>query len=516
MDELKEKNLFFIVTVLLFYFILSLVGIINHEVWLDEAHSFLIARDSESLSDLIHNTRLEGHPIVWYYILWLLKEISSSVFAMQLVHIFIATTNVFLLLYYSPFNKFKKILLAFSYYFFYEYNIISRNYAICLLCTTIFCILICKEKRNYILISIVLAIMANTHFLGLLLSFSLMTVTFVLLLNDETRHSNRVIWVTTCLILLFAIVIGIFQVIPQEETMFAREVRPGFLSMKRWGSFSVLLKGLYQFPQLGEKFWNTNMFTENKTLGGLLTLVVLFYIVKIFATKPLSLLVIITAYLSNALFLFSMLMHNYTVRHWGFVFLGFYAAIWFAEGLNQSFYDAKIKNLIKRPVFQNQTNYAVLVYSVLLVQVFSSCYLYYKDINYPFSNSKNVAEYIVNKGYDKDLIVVSNFTSGPAVSAYLGKKLYYPEYHTMGSFGVWTTNPIFLTKDQLLSDLGLLKKRGYKRVVLALDKNIFEAQPFQSKNHVIKNSLMEIKYLAGFKNGIGGNENYELFLVLLK
>lgn len=516
MDEFKEKNFFFVFAITLAYLFLSLIGIIYHEVWLDEAHSFLIARDSQYFLDLIHNIRLEGHPIVWYLILWLLKELFATVFSMQLLHILIGTINIFLLLYYSPFNKIKKVLFAFSYYFFYEYNIISRNYAICLLCTTIFCILLSRENRNYILIAIVIAIMSNTHFLGLLLSFSFSAITLLVLFYDEKYRNNKFVWVSACTILLIAFIFCILQVIPVEETMFSRVERPGLLSVRRWSAFSVLLKGLYQFPQLGEKFWNTNVFTENKIIGAILSIVILVYIIKVFAKKPLSLFVIISSYLSIALFLYSLLMHNYTVRHWGFIFLGFYAAVWMMEGMDQDFYYGKISNVIKNRNKVSDIQYSFLIYSVLFTQLLSSCYLYYKDINYPFSNSRNVASYIIDKGYDKDLVIVSNFTSGPAISAYLGKKLYYPEYHSMGSFGLWNTYPFFITKDELLSDIYLLKKKGYKRAILALDKNVFYPVSLKPGVSVMKNSYMEINHLTGFKNGIGGNENYELFLVLFK
>ncbi len=38
--------------------------ICTHVFWRDELQSHLIAADSKSLGDLVHNTRYEGHPVL--------------------------------------------------------------------------------------------------------------------------------------------------------------------------------------------------------------------------------------------------------------------------------------------------------------------------------------------------------------------------------------------------------------------------------------------------------------------
>ncbi|HEV8272299.1 MAG TPA: hypothetical protein VGQ04_13400, partial [Chitinophagaceae bacterium] len=117
-----------------FIFILytALLGysIVHHELWGDEIHSWNIAKGSNSFFDLIINTRYEGHPPVWYTILWTVSKFTHDTSYLQLIHLLIACAVVFVLLFYSSFPIVAKVLIPFGYFFLYEYAAISRNYAI--------------------------------------------------------------------------------------------------------------------------------------------------------------------------------------------------------------------------------------------------------------------------------------------------------------------------------------------------------------------------------------------------
>ena len=80
--------------VLLIFFILSLIGILHHEIWLDEAQHFLIARDSKNLQELIGACRIEGHPVLWDILLFVITRFSSNPFWMQFVHILISCAAI--------------------------------------------------------------------------------------------------------------------------------------------------------------------------------------------------------------------------------------------------------------------------------------------------------------------------------------------------------------------------------------------------------------------------------------
>jgi hypothetical protein len=514
----SKNNIWFSLAFTLCYFSLSLIGILHHEIWLDEAHSFLIARDSASFSELVSNTRQEGHPMIWYIILWFLTKITHDVFYMQFVHIVISTLGIFLMFHFSSFGKLKKVLFAFSYYFFYEYNIISRNYAICIFCVTLFCILLCRENRNYILIAFILLLLSNSHFLGLILSFPLAGVAFILLLNDQQKAQDRRTWIITGLVLIVGYIICVIHVLPQEDSIFTKLPRDGYFSVKRWSSFTAFFKGLYQFPDIWiANPWNSNLFTSNKTIGFILALILPVIVIRSFWSKPLSLLIIIISGIGITLFFFSEIMHNYTVRHWGFIFLAFYVALWVEEGIDQKIYSDKLKKWFSPSFLSTENTWLKksLIYSALVIQCGASLYSYISDINNTFSNSLKVANYVQQNHYENGLIIMSSFTAGPAISAYLDKKLYYPEYHNYGSYGLWNTSPWIVSREELLKQIYALKK--YKQALLILNqKKINQLEILNSKDLIIDNDQIRIKYLQTFDKGIVGHENFDLFLVTYK
>jgi len=110
------------------YLTMGIIGILNHELWLDEAHHWLLARDSNTFTELVTQTRYEGHPILWNVLLYGLTRVSWNPLAMQLLHLAVATGAVFLFARKAPFTWLFKFLFVFGYFMVFEYALVSRNY----------------------------------------------------------------------------------------------------------------------------------------------------------------------------------------------------------------------------------------------------------------------------------------------------------------------------------------------------------------------------------------------------
>ena len=117
------------------FFILGSIGILNHAMWRDEINVWLIARDSASIMELFSNIKYEGHPGLWYICLYLLNQITHNPVIMQIFHLLLATGVIYIFVKLSPFTRLQKVLFCFGYLPFYEYLLISRNYAIGVLLT---------------------------------------------------------------------------------------------------------------------------------------------------------------------------------------------------------------------------------------------------------------------------------------------------------------------------------------------------------------------------------------------
>ena len=509
--SLNKQSFLFTGLLTFCFFSLSLLGILHHEIWLDEAHSFILSRDSSSFWDLIVNTRQEGHPMIWYILLWLITKVSHAVWSMQVLHIFITTLSVFLMARYAPFGKIKQVLFAFSYFFFYEYNIISRNYALGILFVTWYAVLMCRERKNYVLIAFVLMLLANSHFIGLILSIPLALVCF-LEMKQEKRTSSLLL---TLAILFTGLVLGILQILPQEDSIFSHLPKPAFFSIDRMRAFTVPFKAFYHFPDLREIYtWNTNIFTANKLIGTFLALIFPFLLIKAFGSRPLSLLIIVLSSLGICLFFYTELMYNYTVRHWGYIFLAYYAAVWLQYGLDQSSYTKYLNKLL--PSFFTKDSPWVsqsLFYSTLILQVSAAGYAYTLDLRKNFCNSKEAAEYIQHHHYENELLILSSFTSGAAVSAYLDKPLYYPEYKGWGSYAKWNIRTWEIDKAELLKQIHALNKNKQAYLLMS-DKSLNPSEPMLAGQLVFQDRECSIAYVTTFDDGIINHEKFELYKVI--
>ncbi len=96
---------------------LGLIGIINHSMWRDELNPWLIVRDSESFGNLIANIRYEGHPVLWYFSLALLRKIIDDPLIMQIFHWGITVASVTIFWLYSPFNYQQNFVFFWIFYF---------------------------------------------------------------------------------------------------------------------------------------------------------------------------------------------------------------------------------------------------------------------------------------------------------------------------------------------------------------------------------------------------------------
>ena len=158
-------------TAFLLYLFVAGISLVNHEMWADELHSWNIAKGSQRLTDIFRNSRYEGHPPLWYIILWTISRFTHNLVAVQVVHLFIAAVPVFLLLFFSRIPIVTRLLIPFGYYLLFEYSVLSRNYAIAILLASLICMLMRRnvELKNawYYLL---LFLLTNTHLLGALLA----------------------------------------------------------------------------------------------------------------------------------------------------------------------------------------------------------------------------------------------------------------------------------------------------------------------------------------------------------
>src|SRR5688500_16875572 len=131
--RVSQQSTLLLSAFLLFFFILGIFRLYRHEMWLAETGPWLLARDSASYLELAFNKRYEGHPNLWYSLLFILTRLTTAVEAMQWLHLVLITGFLLVFFFRSPFSLFYKLAFGFSYYIFFEYQALSRLYAVELL-----------------------------------------------------------------------------------------------------------------------------------------------------------------------------------------------------------------------------------------------------------------------------------------------------------------------------------------------------------------------------------------------
>ena len=105
-----------------------------HEPWFDEAQSWQIAKCESIGRILFHIPHYEGNPPLWYLLLAIPAKLGVPFeWGLKSVGLLICLCSVLLLELKSPFPRPIKLLLPFTYFFFYQYGVIVRPYCLVLL-----------------------------------------------------------------------------------------------------------------------------------------------------------------------------------------------------------------------------------------------------------------------------------------------------------------------------------------------------------------------------------------------
>ncbi|MBE9059433.1 hypothetical protein [cf. Phormidesmis sp. LEGE 11477] len=461
------------------FFVLGLAGILNHEIWRDEAQAWLISRDSSSLADLFSNTTYEGHPILWHICLFVIAKWSPNPFFMQIFHLLLSTASVVLVVKWSPFSLLQKGLLSFSYLLFYEYSIISRNYAIGIFFIFLFCVLYTRQQPRYWLLALILAVVANANAFCFLISFSLASVMLFRLWCESsvslaTAFRRQMIQPLAILITgwgLTLLQLTRFTRLPEREVVTdsaqraAKRAAEGADSIPEPVSDFALsqfdqaialvnrLAGVSEpftrsyLPMMRPKlhFWTTHFLLDSEGIGtifgikigtmiaAILAIVLFLLAVKALRRTPLYL----WLYVSGSAALYSLFIAIYrgSNRHQGHLIIVLIVSLWLATWSQNR--PEQIRRLrssftgFKRPVVGG-----ALLTLLLVFQSVASVQAYAMDIIYPFSGSHAIAQYIQTNQLEDLPLFAQNGRISTGVISYLDTVAYYAQQNKYASFAV--------------------------------------------------------------------------------
>ena len=424
--------------------------LVHHEMWRDELQAWELARSSATYVAMLANKRYEGHPDLWYVLLYAVSRVWRDPAAMQLLHLALATATVYVVARWAPFDRLTKAFMAGGYFFAYEYAVISRSYVLGALTLFALCVLYPRWAERPLAFAALVALLANSSAFGLLAAGGVITAFLVDLASRPAARASlaarRATAAVAALLVAVAVVWSIHSMLPPADALFTGDTErpgPGAWAVRwralaaagaPWRAFipggTTMLAALWGDPigdragRLLEAALGVAMLT-----GALLVLRRRIVAVALFASG------------TAAILMFAYFRFAGSARHEGTIYLLFVAALWVA-GRAPDVEVSSTQQLSSRdggPAFWRRAPSAWFVGAVVLAQAIAGALALGRDFTEPFSTARATAGFITAHGWRDRLIVASPHSEATAIAGYLDRPVYNPEEGRLMTYARWDT-----------------------------------------------------------------------------
>lgn len=419
------------------FFAVALVTVLNHEMWRDELQAWLIAAGSRTFPELVWNMRYDGHPPLWYLLLYALSRLTDDPSAMKFLHLGVATVSTYFFARRAPFTRLQKTLFAFGYFPLYEYAAISRNYALGVLAVFAFCAAYRAgaERKKYLLLSTALALLANTSVYGMMIALALaLMLAYEIIAAPGARAllaSRRRALLGACAVFAAGAGFSAAQMLPPPDG-------GNIIGWRFYESLSdvanvlrVVWRGFAPLPVPSYHFWNSNL--VGPPVAAILACAVLAAALLMLARRRAAFVAFAAG--ASGMLLFTLAkFHGYN-RHHGHFFVLFVACLWIAA-VSPRAEEFGHPAVMRAARFLEARKGRILV-ALLSVHVAAAAVACVMDWRHHFSHNQRVAQFVREEGYDELYIVADEDAMVSPLTAYLGRKIYYPRGDREGTFIVW-------------------------------------------------------------------------------
>lgn len=202
-------------TILVFILFVTLALVIgaNHEPWVDEAQSWIIARDASCGEIIWDISRYEGTFPLWFLTIKLFISLGLQYEYFFIIPIIISSIGLLVFLKSVDCPKFVKVLLPFSYYVFYQYTIIARSYAYLFLALSLWATFYKERMNKKFAYTLSLAFISMISMHGMIIS-GILGIIFIIELIKENKIKESIVPISILIICWF---IEIVVLIPRAD-----------------------------------------------------------------------------------------------------------------------------------------------------------------------------------------------------------------------------------------------------------------------------------------------------------
>lgn len=471
--DLKNKTNIIWGLVLAIFIVLELIICPHHEHCADEAQAWLLARDA-SLWDIITKyVRYECTPALWHIILKIFMFFKLPYNLFYIIPIIFSSIGVGLFLFKSKFPLWIKVLFPFSYYVFYQYTVVARNYCLILPLLAGLAIIYPRKLEKPFFFALLLILFSNISsqcFIATGSIFFLYLIDFFKGLKAKEfspsllkQNIISIVTIAVSLILTFLIIL------PPHDFMFAKPFHIGLINLA------------YTLNILG----NILVFNTNKLILDILGIILLVLFISNFYKKDFRIIQLLILICPLLLFL---VIYYCADQHLGIVFLLVLFAFWIHFDENKS--DFSKNNL-----------FYILFLIILIVQINWTVKSVKYDLKYDYSGMNKAAKFIKEKIKQNSIVYGFGYEI-VGIQPFFDKNIFY-NHKNDKTFYIWSKSVQPFNISQIFEN----QKADIIIIPLIL---------INSERLLIDPNQYEIHFLDGniySKNRICGNEG---FLVLNK
>lgn len=220
-DVTEELSPVAMMAVMAVYSAIVILLALRHEFWRDEVRALTYSIDN-GFPGIFTKLRHEGHPALWFLILWVAFRVFHSVLVLPIASAVIAACATCLFLARAPFRPWQRVLFAFGVFPLYEYSVICRDYGIAMLLLFAACCLYKDRLVRPLRYGLVLALLANTNVHAMIVTAGFLASLLLdlsLLRKEGRERSGRV--AASCALVAIGILVSFVSTYPDKTVSYA-------------------------------------------------------------------------------------------------------------------------------------------------------------------------------------------------------------------------------------------------------------------------------------------------------
>ncbi|HTV07742.1 MAG TPA: hypothetical protein VMD97_01700 [Candidatus Aquilonibacter sp.] len=414
--------------VVLPFLLLFWVDMWHHTMFFDEVNAWAISAASPTLAKMFYYVHFEGHPWLWYFILWFPSRLTHDPVAMKWVEAALGTAIILIVGLLSPFTWKQRALILSSYFLVWEYTVMCRMYSVMLLLVLLYVVRRVSRPAGVIGCCVLLGFAGNTDMTGVLLTSALLleyTYSGWLRLPAAERKATWKRWAAgwAAYIALIALAVGTLWPSKQISWQSSGHLGADALSRHRITSSIVdMVVGPWWpiAPDFPHRFWRTTVI-DSRWLYVLVP-VVLFAYWRICRKKK-SLALLMTATLLFGA-LFADVVYPGSPRHWGIAFISLLIGLW-------------VESSQAAAAPHGKAAWSRWTYALFGVSALAGLCALAGSWRHPLSNAREAAKW-VETNEPNEVITGMPDVSFASLAEEMQRRVYFPECDCMDTFKLFS------------------------------------------------------------------------------